>query len=102
MSPSSPEPAPAEADARHALLSLVQNNPGLDYLESLLSQYNIFEAIGMVSQEIRHSAFLAFLLTPGQSHDLGDRFLKAVLRLAGEDLGDLLDADLSATHIERE
>ena len=102
MSPSSPEPAPAEADARHALLSLVQNNPGLDYLESLLSQYNIFEAIGMVSQEIRHSAFLAFLLTPGQSHDLGDRFLKVVLQLAGEDVGNLLDADLSATHIERE
>ena len=80
----------------------MQHGSGLDSLENLLNQYNIFEAIGMVSQEIRHSAFLAFLLTPSQSHGLGDRFLKEVLELAGDDLEDLIIADLSATRVERE
>jgi hypothetical protein len=49
-------------------------------LESQLNQFNIFEAVGMVKQEIRHSRFLAFLLDPAQSHQLGDTFLKTFLQ----------------------
>ena len=39
-------------------------NEDLERLEALLDQFNIFEAIGVVNQELRHSDFLAYLLDP--------------------------------------
>ena len=70
---------------RQALEELIIDNPDLERLEALLDEFNIFEAIGMVNQEIRHSAFLAFLLDPNQNHGMGDAFLKRLLQkvLAG-------------------
>ena len=70
---------------RQALEELIIDNPDLERLESLLDEFNIFEAIGMVNQEIRHSTFLAFLLDPNQNHGMGDAFLKRLLQkvLAG-------------------
>ena len=65
-----------------ALEGLVVNNVDLEKLEIDLANYNIFEAIGMVSQEPRHSAFLAFLLNPAGNHGLGDWFLKSFLKKA--------------------
>ncbi len=62
------------------LESLVVDNPDLERLEALLDQFNIFEAIGAVRQELRHSDFLAFLLNPQQNHGLGDVFLKRLLQ----------------------
>ncbi|HMN30082.1 MAG TPA: PD-(D/E)XK nuclease family protein [Caldilineaceae bacterium] len=56
------------------------DNPDLDHLESLLAQFNLFEALGAVRQELRHSDFLAFLLNPQQSHGLGDAFVKRLLQ----------------------
>ena len=50
--------------------------------EHSLRALNIFEAISMVRQEIRHSRFLAFLLDPSKPHGLGDIFLKKFLREA--------------------
>ena len=64
-----------------ALEALVVDNPDLERLEALLDQFNIFEAIGAVRQEVRHSDFLAFLLNPQQNHGLGDTFLKRLLYL---------------------
>jgi len=58
----------------------IVNNAELEQLESLLNQFNIFEAVGMVRQEIRHSRFLAFLLNPNGSHHLRDVFLKTFLK----------------------
>lgn len=37
---------------------------------------NIFYAVGMLKQEIKHSAFLAFLLDPEGAHGLGPLFLE--------------------------
>lgn len=51
----------------------------LDKLESLTSSFNIFEAIGAVRRELRHSDFLSFLLNPSESHGLYDAFLKSFL-----------------------
>jgi hypothetical protein len=51
-------------------------------LESLLDRFNIFEALGAVRQEVRHSDFLAFLLNPRQNHGLGDLFVKRLLQEA--------------------
>ena len=47
-------------------------------LEALLDRFNLFEALGVARQELRHSDFLGFLLNPQQPHSLGDFFLEAV------------------------
>ena len=64
---------------RHALEALIVDNSELERLEALLGQFNLFEAIGAVRQELRHSDFLAFLLDPAQNHRLGDEFLRRFL-----------------------
>jgi hypothetical protein len=64
------------------LEAFIVSSPDLVRLESLLAQFNIFEALGAVRQEVRHSDFLAFLLDPNQSHGLGDAFLKRLLQRA--------------------
>ncbi|MBD1914389.1 MULTISPECIES: PD-(D/E)XK nuclease family protein [Cyanophyceae] len=88
------------------LEQFVVDNEDLERLESLLDQFNIFEAVGMVRQEIRHSHFFAFLLNPSASHRLGDIFLKAFLKrllIAADnapvspvdiDISDLADAEV--------
>jgi len=48
-------------------------------LEKQLVRFNIFEAMGAVRAELRHSDFLAFLLTPQQTHRLGSAFLRGFL-----------------------
>jgi hypothetical protein len=68
-----------ETDARKELERLIVENPDLERLEAFLNEFNIFEAIGMVNQEIRHSKFLSFLLDPKANHGLGDFFLKRIL-----------------------
>ncbi len=65
---------------RQLLEALVIDNPNLERLEALLDQFNIFEAVGAVRQELRHSDFLAFLLNPQQNHGLGDAFVKKLLQ----------------------
>jgi len=96
----------------HAVLEeLVIDNPDLEQLEALLNQFNIFEAIGMARQELKHSNFLGFLLDPRQSHGLGDfflrRFLQKVLLSSRErehsvSLIDLDVWDLDETDVRRE
>lgn len=44
--------------------------------------FNVFEAVAMARQEIRHSRFLAFLLNPRSPHGLGPAFLRAILSAA--------------------
>jgi hypothetical protein len=56
----------AEQDLK-ALEAFVVDNPDLERLEALLDQFNIFEAIGVVRQELRHSDLLAFLLDSQES-----------------------------------
>jgi hypothetical protein len=65
---------------RAALETLVVDNHDLDELESLLGQFNVFEAIGAVRHELRHSDFLGFLLNPSQNHGLGDEFARRLLQ----------------------
>lgn len=67
---------------RKLLESFVVGNCELERLEALLSQFNIFEAVGAVRQELRHSDFLAFLLDPTQSHGLNDAFAKRLIQKA--------------------
>lgn len=45
------------------------------------STFNLFEALGAIRGEVRHSHFLAFLLDPSSTHGLGSEPLKRFLRL---------------------
>ncbi len=65
-----------------ALENFIVGNAELEKLEAMLDRFNIFEAVGMERQEIRHSKFLAFLLDPNESHEMGDTFVKRLLQRA--------------------
>jgi hypothetical protein len=67
-------------EERALLEDFVVGNRDLEQLEALLAEFNIFEALGAVRQELRHSDFLAFLLDPRAKHRLGDAFLKRLLK----------------------
>lgn len=106
----SPQQATVDND-RRALEEFVVNNPELEQLETVLGQFNIFEALGAVRQELRHTDFLAFLLNPSQNHGLRDYFTKrfiqkAIINHKGGDLPiSLIDIDfwdLDETLILRE
>ena len=96
--------------APEALLDqFIDGHADLERLETLLNQFNIFEAVGMVRQEIRHSHFLAFLLSPAASHQLGDVFLKTFLKQllsesnnAAINLNEIDAASLSDTEVRHE
>jgi hypothetical protein len=60
----------------------------LETLEGTLDEFNLFEALGAVSAEIRHSNFLAWLLNPNGSHGLDDTIVKRFLQRALIHLGD--------------
>lgn len=81
MSETSPVPT------HHELEDLFVNNEQLERLESFLGRFNPIRIMRMENMEIRHSAILAWLLDPQESHGLGDNFLKAFLGevLRGQD-----------------
>lgn len=62
-----------------SLERFVAENEELLALEEQIGRFNIFDALGVARVEIRHSNYLAWLLTPAESHGLGDLFLKALL-----------------------
>lgn len=66
-------------DIRRDLESLVIDDEAFRTIETKLSGYCPFEALGMVNAEIRHSNFLAYMLDPFQSHGLGSQLLRGVL-----------------------
>jgi hypothetical protein len=88
MDPKSNNNATEVALDRKALETFVVGNPDLKELETSLAQFNIFEAIGVVRQELHHSGFLAFLLDPQQNHGLGDAFVRCLLQKATPKGGD--------------
>ena len=61
------------------LLEKFLQDEDLESLEDIAQEFNVFEVLGAVSQEIRHSNFLAWLLDPSGNHGLGDYFLKRFL-----------------------
>ncbi|MGN6594855.1 PD-(D/E)XK nuclease family protein [Sphingopyxis terrae] len=61
------------------LEKLLVNNASLARLESYLNRFNPIRVMRMERMEIRHSAILAWLLDPGESHGFDDKFLKAFL-----------------------
>lgn len=90
-------------EERELLERFVVDNEDLEKLESELAKFNIFEAIGVVRQELRHSDFLAFLLNPSQNHRLNDIFLKRLLKrvlLEADEVTDLSGLRVSPVDID--
>ncbi|MBQ6922418.1 MAG: PD-(D/E)XK nuclease family protein [Clostridia bacterium] len=58
-------------------------------------EINVFYATGMTTQEIKHSAFLSWLLNPNLSHKKGNAFLGGFLKLLYEYSGNA-DEDIKS------
>jgi len=65
-----------QADARKALEEFLMDIEILEPLERIISEFNVFEALGIIHTEIRHSKVLSWLLDPAENHGLGDYVLK--------------------------
>lgn len=70
-----------------ALNTLVAD-PDLERLNDLLGEFNLFEALGVVRQELRHSNFLGWLLNPAENHGLGDYALRKFVMMAAREIND--------------
>ena len=64
---------------REQLEKFIIGNRDLERLEDLLTEFNIFEVLGIEKSETRHSAFLAWLLDPNGNHGLGNYFVRKFL-----------------------
>lgn len=98
------------APTTEELEKLLVNNEALARIELYLNRFNPIRVMKMERMEIRHSAILAWLLDPKESHGLDDKFLKAFLgeALRGQSaIGyptaiDVARADLRNTVVRRE
>lgn len=70
------------AEHEESFLGLIAALQTLESDFKLNTRFNIFEAVAIERQEIRHSRFLAYLLDPGNPHGMGDSFLRGVLSAA--------------------
>ena len=61
-------------------LSNLLKDPELERLSLSLNTPNFFSILGATRAELRHSSFLAWLLSPNESHNLNTVFLKWFLR----------------------
>lgn len=98
----------SERDQVSALKRLRADSGRLEAIREASERFNLFEAIGFVKQEIRHSRFLAFLMDPSANHALGDAFARRFLRSAMDYEGapvspeEVGHADLSQLEVRRE
>jgi hypothetical protein len=102
------EPSKEIADFQNKYGRLLKDHD-FSQLDLLIKQPNIFLALGVDQQELRHSNFLAWLLNPKGSHGIGDLFLLRFLRdIAVEEncrnvsLFDLPELNLNKTLVFRE
>jgi len=90
--------------------SLFVNNENFDQIEAYINRFNPIKVMRMERMEIRHSAILAWLLNPIETHGLGDRFLKMFLaealrgqsELNGPTALNILQGDLRDSEIRYE
>ncbi len=60
---------------------VITENSSLELIERFLQRNNYMEVFGIAHHELSHSNFLAWLLQPTASHNLGSYFLKKFLNL---------------------
>lgn len=95
-----PKEGTDQAIDKQALERFILNNPDLEKLEDLLSQFNIFETLNIVDAEIRHSNVLAWLLDPKSNHGLGDYFIRRFLKYVISNNKSALDESISLFDFE--
>lgn len=89
---------------------LFVNNESLYRVEAYLNRFNPIRTMRMESMEIRHSAILAWLLDPRETHGLDDAFLRAFLceamrgqsHLGSPTALEISQADLRDAEVRRE
>jgi len=62
------------------LQRFIHENTELETLEGIIDEFNIFTALNIVDNEIKHSDFLAWLMDPKTTHGVGDYFLTLFLK----------------------
>lgn len=67
-------------DLEQELKKFVADFQELEELEGVVSKFNIFEALNIVNNEIRHSSVLAWLFNPYESHNYDDGFFRLFMR----------------------
>ncbi|MGU5638240.1 PDDEXK-like family protein [Aeromonas veronii] len=93
--------APASNNEQYRWLTeLIFDSKELDKLGGMVSEFNLFEAMGMVRQEIRHSHFLGTLFNPREPHGLGSRFFESLLSRLLYDLPDRRSGEVSLLDID--
>lgn len=88
----------SETSALTQLESFIVGNDELEELENMIAEFNMFEVMGAIRQELRHSDFLAFMLNPSGKHGLGDKFLKRFLMRVLKETD--VQIDVSAIHVD--
>ncbi|MHA1499989.1 MAG: PDDEXK-like family protein [Promethearchaeota archaeon] len=63
------------------LEEFIINNKGLERLENIVNDFNIFTSLNLINNEIRHSYFLSWLMNPKENHNLKDYFLSSLLKV---------------------
>lgn len=67
-------------DSSPSQLAALLRDSAFTRIGSIARRFNIFDALRISNYELRHSDLLAFLLDPNQTHNLGDRFLRGLIR----------------------
>jgi len=67
-------------ESEEILKNFLYENKELEHLEDIVDHFNIFVALDIKDNELKHSVFLSWLLDPSETHGLGDYFLKIFLR----------------------
>lgn len=65
---------------KELLEEFILYNPELEKLEAMLSEFNLFETLNMVNNELRHSSMLSWLMNPNENHGLGSYFIHNFLK----------------------
>jgi hypothetical protein len=92
-------------------LGLLFDDEDFREVQARMARFNLFEAMGTVHAELRHSNFLAYLLSPNRPHGLGTRPLQQILRRTLELIApaerpfstlELMVSDLDSAVVHRE
>ncbi|OZT77531.1 hypothetical protein CFN03_06225 [Salinicoccus roseus] len=81
-------------EEREALQNFLMDINELEKVEAQTSKFNVFETLGIVNMEIRHSNVLGWLFSPNEQHGFSDAFIKRFMQeiVQGyEGSGDTLD-----------
>lgn len=57
------------------LVEFLKNVDILNEIEANIDNFNVFEILGTINTEIRHSNMLAWLFNPNEVHGLNDLFI---------------------------